>query len=711
MKSARSSRPASAAWPLAPGLVLLVLGAVLAAYFPALRGGTVWDDDFHVTRPDLRPVSGLARIWLQPGATAQYYPVLHSAFWIEHRLWGDAALGYHLTGVLLHAIAACCFILVLRRLAAPGAVLAGFIFALHPVCVESVAWISEQKNTLSTVFYLLSLLAYLRFDRDRKPGWYLAALGCFILALLSKSVTCTLPAALLVILWWRRGRLSWPQDVRPLVPWFLLALASGLFTAWIERRFIGAEGAAFALSPVARCLLAGRVIWFYLGKLLWPSRLVFVYPRWAVSAHEAWQYAFPLAAAGLLAVLWLGRRRSRAPLAAGLFFVGTLFPALGFFNVYPFIYSFVADHFQYLASLGIIALAAGAGARYRGAAGPAAAALLLAGLGVLTWRQAGTYRDAVTLYRATIERNPEAAMPRYNLAIILAGQGRSAEAIAQYEDALRINPDDVEAHNNLGVLLATLGRPAEALAHYRRALAIQPDYAQAENNLAAELAKLPGHAAEAIAHYERVLAIQPDYAEVHNNLANELAKLPGREAEAIAHYERAVRLKPDYAEAHYNLANELARIPGREAEAIAHYETAVRLEPGNAVAQYNLAVELTNLPGHRPEAIAHYEQAVRFKPDYAEAHNNLGIQLAAAGRLPEAIIHYERALAARPDFVEAHNNLATALARSGRVAEAVAQLEIALRLNPADASARHNLAAIRAMQVNGGSSSGPKAPE
>ena len=298
------------------------------------------------------------RIWFELGATQQYYPLLHSAFWVEHNLWGDATLGYHLVNILLHAAAAVMVALVLRRLSVPGAYLAAAVFALHPVHVESVAWITELKNTLSIVFYLGAVLSYLAFDRTRKTRWWLGALGLFVLGLMSKTTAATLPAALLVIFWWQRGRLSWQRDVRPLAPFFVLGLLAGLLTAWVERKLIGAEGAAFDLTIVERCLLAGRAIWFYLGKLFWPTELIFIYPRWQVSQAVWWQYLFPAAALLLLAGLWALRRRCRGPLAGLLFFVGTLLPALGFCNVYPFLYSFVADHFQYLASLGPITLAA-----------------------------------------------------------------------------------------------------------------------------------------------------------------------------------------------------------------------------------------------------------------------------------------------------------------------------------------------------------------
>src|SRR5215813_7467510 len=252
-------------------LTMLSIGVVVvSAYLPAIQGGFIWDDGAHVTKLDLRSLHGLWRIWFEVGATQQYYPLLHSTFWLEHRLWGDAAVGYHIANILLHVLAASLLLIVLRRLKIPGAALAAAIFALHPVHVESVAWITEQKNTISTVFYFSALLAYLRFDEKRQVQDYAIASTIFVMALLTKTVTATLPAALLVIFWWQRGHLSWKHYVLPLVPFFVLGAAAGALTAWVERRHIGAEGAEFELTLVQRTLIAGRVVWFYLGKLVWP---------------------------------------------------------------------------------------------------------------------------------------------------------------------------------------------------------------------------------------------------------------------------------------------------------------------------------------------------------------------------------------------------------------------------------------------------------
>src|SRR5262245_54087334 len=290
-------------WWLFPALLV----ATLMVYQPAWNGGLLWDDNAHVTRADLRSVAGLGRIWFDLGATQQYYPVAHSTFWVLHTIWGDQTLGYHLLNIVLHASSAFLLALILERLAVPGSVLAAFIFALHPVQVESVAWITELKNTLSGVLYLASALAYLHFDSSRRARPYVLSFGLFLLALFSKSVTATLPAALLVVFWWKRGRLEWNRDVVPLLPFFACGIAAGLTTAWVERTFIGAEGGEFQFTLIERCLIAGRAFWFYLTKLAWPADLIFIYPRWQISQRIWWQYLFALGAVALLAAAWTMR--------------------------------------------------------------------------------------------------------------------------------------------------------------------------------------------------------------------------------------------------------------------------------------------------------------------------------------------------------------------------------------------------------------------
>jgi tetratricopeptide (TPR) repeat protein len=559
MSARQNNAPAAAVTP-APADVFqwptrwacaFVFVLTLLAYIPAMQGGFIWDDGGHVTRADLRSLDGLLRIWFEPGATQQYYPLLHSSFWLEHLVWGDSPFGYHLINVLFHATAACLFGVLLRRLMVPGAWLAALLFALHPVCVESVAWITEQKNTLSLVFYLLAALGYLRFSEQRRPADYAWASLLFVAALLCKTVSSSLPAALLVVFWWKKGRLSWRADVLPLIPWFALAAGSGLCTAWMEQTYIGAQGAEFSLGFAARCLVAGRALWFYLWKLFLPFDLIFIYPRWDVDASAFWQYLFPLAALVLTFFLLWYARKQRGPLAVLLLFGGSLFPALGFINVYPFIFSFVADHFQYLASLAVFAAMAFGlvklSARYRSLGLRSLSIVVLGLLGTLTWLQAGMYRNLFTLYETTISRNPDCWMAHNNLGAALVGDERADEALVHFQAALRLRPDFAEAENNYGDALTRLGRPREAIEHLEHALRLVPHFAVAHCNYGVALLSV-GREEEGMRQLEEALRLMPQYPIAHFNLGLAHARC-GRMDSAIRHFELAVKQQPDYEEA------------------------------------------------------------------------------------------------------------------------------------------------------------------
>ncbi len=719
-----------------------VFAAALAAYWPCLRGGVLWDDGAHLTARALQSGAGLGRIWFTLGATQQYYPVLHSAFWLEHRLWGDSLLGYHLLNVGLHATAACLFAVVLARIRAlagprrpprPADWLAALLFTVHPVSVESVAWISEQKNTLSLVWYLLAALAYLRFDRSRSWGWYGTGLGLFALALLTKSVTATLPAALLLVLAWRRGRLTWRGEGAPLLPWLVAGAAAGLFTAWVERTYIGAHGAPYALGFGGRLLLSGRVIWFYLGKLAWPAGLAFFYPHWTVALTLPWAAGIA-GVAGLLAGLWWLRRWTGAPLVAFLFFAGSLFPALGFFNVYPFVFSYVADHWQYLPSLGIFALVAGGGAwAARGTFRPVlagAALAAVAGLLVLSRRQSALYRDAAILYRDALARDPACWIAHNNLGVLLSEQGDTADAVAHLRAAVRLKPDYADAHNNLGnALLRVPGGPAEARTEFEAALRLQPGMWQAESNLGRLLAASPATLGEGTAHlvaalagheedpefavlhgdlgsayerdparradalreYREALRLDPSLVAVRNDLGVALARA-GRPAEAQEQFERALALRPGYADAHDNLGSILLQL-GRRDEAVAQYRAALSLDPGLASAHYNLGNALRGA-GDGSAAAAEYRAALRLVGESPEIRNSLGSVLLQAGQAEAAAGEYARAAALRPGSAPYRNNLGIALTAVGRLGEAEAALREALRLRPTYQEAHYNLALV-----------------
>ncbi len=617
------------------------MAAVSAAYSPTFRAGFIWNDSDYVTAPPLRSVEGLVKIWTQLGVTEQYYPALHSAFWLQHKLWGDAPLGYHLTTVAFHALAGVLLWRVLLRLGVRGAWLGAMLFALHPVCVESVAWIAEQKNTLSLLLYLAAALAYLRHREQPSAARYAAATALFIVALLTKSVTATLPAALLVVFWWQKGRLVW-IDVRPLLPWFIAGVAFGLFSAWVEHAIVGAKGAHFDLSWPARFVLAGRIVWFYLGKLIWPANLIFIYPRWSIDPAVPTAWLYSLAGLALLAIAWIGRKRSRAPLATLLFFLGSLFPVLGFMNVYGFMFSYVADHWQYLPCIGPLALAGAALTRLAEACRPVARSALHAGCGVLllvygvlTWRLCEPYRDIETFYRTTLAKNPESWMSHTNLALLLMDSGQTSEAIAHLETAFRLRPGSAEIANNLGVALRKSGQPPAAMEWFRIALRLHADHPEAAYNLGISLLAA-GDAAQAKTQFERAVNVRPTYAAARNQLGTLL--LGERDlAGAQAQFEAALKTEPSFAEAEHNLALTLiAR--DRRAEAIQHLEAALRHDTARQESRWMLAVMLVT--EKRPtEAIRHLRDLLAAQPAHADAHLLLAQLLSEAGDSSGALQH------------------------------------------------------------------------
>jgi len=580
------------------GLVMILLVTCIV-YWPAMHGDALWDDDAHLTRPELQSLNGLYRIWFEPGATQQYYPLLHSAFWFESKLWGDSVCGYHLISLFWHLVSVLLVYAILSKLKIPGALFAAAIFALHPAMVESVAWISEQKNTLSAVFYLSALLVYLEFDESRRGTTYALSLALFVLALLTKTVTATLPAALLLIFWWKRGRLSWKSDLRPLVPFFLLGAIGGTITAWVERTLVGAHGAEYDLAILQRGLLAGRVVWFYLAKLFVPTDLIFIYPRWTIDPRQWWQWVFPLAAIVVLVSLWIVRRKWRGPLAGVLYFCGTLVPALGFVNVYPFRYSYVADHFQYLASLGIIVLAAGGAARLVAIAPlkirPLAftyCAAMVALLAVLTWYQAHLYSDPFTLYQATLERNPGSSLIHNNLGVIYGDHDEPDEALAQFKTALALNSRNAEAHNNLAIAVSRRGQLEEAIEHSRAAVSLDTDNAGFLNTLAMVLVR-NGRFAEASEYAKRSLQRRPENAEAHYNLAKALAGIHDT-AGALAHFGEAVRIRPDAAVIH-NEFGELLLQTEQPQRALEEFAATLYLDQSTVSAYLGLAQSLRRL--------------------------------------------------------------------------------------------------------------------
>jgi protein O-mannosyl-transferase len=540
---------------------LILVVVTLLAYQPAWNGGFIWDDDEYVANNELLTApDGLRRIWFSLDSPSQYFPLVYTSFRIEHALWGLNPVGYHWVNLLLHIVNALLVWRVLMALKVPGAWLAGAIFALHPVQVESVAWITERKNVLMGFFFLLTLLAWIAFvdERTKRPWrFYWLALILYVLSLSAKTTACTLPAALLLILWLQKKPIN-AERILQIAPFFLLGLGMGLVAVWWERYHQGTSLVVVPLGPIERILVASHAVWFYLGKLIWPSSLTFIYPRWTILATRPLEYAWLLAGAGLCAVIYFGRRRlGRGVEVAAVFFVTTLSPVLGFIMLFTFCYTFVADHYQYLASIGPIALAsagvASLAATFKGSRKLilGTALCVIGALAVLTWRQSAMYGDIESLWRTTLVRNPACWMAYNNLGNVLYQANRIPEAMDLFNQSLRINPDNATAHYNLGNTLVLRGRTSEAIDEYERALRINPNLAKAHNNLGNALL-LTGRTSEAIDQYEQALRIKPNFAEAHGNLGAALGQM-GRISEAIEQVKAALRINPNYIDARNNL--------------------------------------------------------------------------------------------------------------------------------------------------------------
>ena len=725
----------------APGTTAVVVAMVLlvaVSYFPALQGGFVWDDVIFSEEPVVHSPSGLRSIWLSPADIrneGHYWPLVYTSFWLEHKLWGLNPVGYHAVNVLLHLVNCLLLWILLQRLAVPGAALIALVFAVHPLHVESVAWIIERKDVLSGMFYLTAVLAWIRFREERHPRRYLLALALFTAGMLAKSVVVTLPVALLILHWWRYRRVT-PLDLLHLAPFAAVGLA---ITLGDLAFYTSREPLELAYSLPERALIAARALWFYAGKLVWPANLAVIYPLWTIDTGDLRAWAYLVGAAALAAALWLARGRiGRGPLAGALFFAVTLAPVLGFVDYGYMQFSFVADRFQYLAGIGVLAVIVGAAAH--GAArlphvhrvgATALAVIVVVVLGSLSWRQAGIYRDEVTLFGHVVAHNPAARDAHLNLGKALIDAGRLEEALAASRVAVAQRPDSADAHSNLGLALMNLEHFDAADDALRSARELDPKHKSSLQNTA-ELLRRRQRYEESVEAYRAVLARDGTYAlayagmgdalfhlerydeaiqalsaavEIQPGLpfASELHVLMGRAQRALerfdaaeTHFRRAVALAPDKTAALLELAGML-RAQQRDEEAEALLRRARELQPGDPATLQNVAESLRK-QGRHDEAIATYREVLDISPGYALAYAGMGDALFRSRRYEEALAALREALSVQPDLAMAgtlHSLAGQAAQHLERMDEAARHYEAAVDIDPGDAAALDRLALVR----------------
>jgi tetratricopeptide (TPR) repeat protein len=641
--------------PIVLGCVLVILA--LVSYVPALSGSFVFDDSMYLLDDErVTETSGLGRIWSEvsgPGYRHQYYPLTSSVWWLQWRLWGDNAVGYHVVNVLLHGLCAVLLWRLLVAVKAPGAWLAGLLFCLHPLHVTSVAWISELKNVLSCALMLGSLVVFCGGERtclsedrqawhpesgtDRSSGCVRSALGwtLFVCALMSKTATASLPVALALLVYYRDGRISgrWWGRLGLLSLTGLCAVGLTSYLEWLHR----AGGEAFALDLGERIRVASAAVWFYAAKLAFPWGLSFVYPRWDPVSWPWWTWLYPASVVFALGGLWGFRHRiSRGPLCAVLFFVVAVAP-VSLANVAYTRHSYVADHWAYWGSLGLAALAAGLMVRGYQAltrvrwvvpAGAATAVLMVSVLGAMTWQRATIFESPRTLWSDTVRRNPDASLAHYNLGVALWALGERDKALTHYREAVRLNPDSIASLNNLATALKDCGNFEEAEPIFHEALRLDPDLAAVHVNLGSLYMDI-GRLEEAAAHFVQVLRIRPDLALGHYGLANTLRE-SGRLEAARRRYLRALDEAPSWAACRANLGAVL-RAQGDLDGAFTAFNEALRLDPHSAVAHYNVALALRDL-GRLDSALEHLQKTAELAPGQVEVERALGELLAVLAR-------------------------------------------------------------------------------
>ncbi|MDB4793726.1 tetratricopeptide repeat protein [Methylacidiphilales bacterium] len=712
--------------------VMLIIGAGVWIFWPAVHGEWLWDDELLIaSNVVVHDPAGLWKIWFEPSQLFDYFPLKVSVEWLEWHLWQDNKFGYHFTNIVLHIVSA---LLVWRLLSKFGlrlAWLGGLLFLIDPVQVESVAWIAELKNTLSMPPFLLAMCSFIDYENHRRRKDYFLALGFFLVAMLCKTTMVTFPIVILLYIWWKRGRIK-SKDLEASAPFFAISLGLGLVTiSFLHQHAIGRYSIDLGDFPT-RMALIGLSIAFYFSKCFWPVEVLPIYPKWTVNPSSPLQFLPWLVLGGVMYWLWTKRADWGRHVLLGLgFFLITLLPFAGMTAASYMYTTWVMDHILYIPLMGLIGLVVAAMGQIEDRLSRSIRPFAIGGVAVimalLAWEShgyAGKYATNLLLWSYTIEHNPDAWLAHNNLGFALVQAGHINEGIAQDKEALRLLPDYADAHHNLGHAYFIAGRFDEAIEQDKEALKINPDDDAVHINLGVTLShahRLP----EAVEQFREVVRIQPNDATAHRNLGTILFQVD-QIPEALAECQKAIEINPNDALAHSNLGTILTR-DHRPQEALKEFQTAVKIDPNDSSCRQNLGSADLDA-GLIQDALAQDEAALKLNSNDASIHRNLGMALFRVNRLPEAIEQFQQALKidpndalakqylnnpalvsasggtgdtmeqdeqavkAKPNDAVAHDKLGVALARANRFPEAIDQFQQALKINPADASMHSDLA-------------------
>jgi tetratricopeptide (TPR) repeat protein len=668
------ARPAS--FRSLPWVLLALIAVNLIIYAPAWHYGFLsWDDPLYVSKNAevTRGLTWHGVVWaFTTGHSANWHPLTWLSHMLDVQLYGMAAGPHHLTNILLHIANTLLLFWVLRRMTGawcPSAVVAG-LFAAHPLHVESVAWIAERKDVLSTLFWMLTIYTYIGYVRRPRFGRHLAVVAIFALGLMTKPMLVTLPLVLLLLDIWPLGRVQlqagqrkvWWALAREKIPLFGLSIASSVVTIAVQWR--GGTVADFELLSSGRRIANALVSYVaYICKTIWPTDLIAYYPY--EPQPRLWMAGsiLILIVVSVMAIRFAGRHPYF--LVGWLWYLCTLLPVIGLVQVGG---QSIADRYTYVPLVGVFIIAAWGIPellrhwQHHRTLLQAAAVLPICVFAVVARNQVRYWKNDLALWEHTVQAKAGNYFACTNLGLALAASGDYDAAAARYMEALRIKPDFAEAHNALGVVFFKQGRLHEAEIHYLEALRYKPRFAEAHSNLGTVLG-MQGKTQEAVSEFLEALKISPDNAEVHYNLGFALAD-QGRDGEAAAQFHEALRIDPAYADAYNKLGNILLN-RGKLGEAIAQYTEALHINPDFAEAHNNLGVALIDQKRSN-EAIAHFTEALRIKPGWADALNNLGVALMNIGRNAEAIACFKEILSNDPNDTHARQNLEDVLANEAK---------------------------------------------